>query len=110
MKIDRILCLCAVIAFPHVALAEPESNNQSQSMEIVHAIIDFCGQVDPANATKYQEKSRHMFGEVSTHEHEHELHKVGKTDKTIDAYAQTQAALGEISKQDAVAACRGFLQ
>lgn len=113
MKIDRILCLCAVIAFPQFALAEPQFNNQSQPMEIVHAIIDFCGQVDSANASKYQERSRLMFGEAFAreHEHGHELHKAGeKTDKTIDAYAQTQTALGEISKQDAVVACKGFLE
>lgn len=112
MKIDRILCLCAVIAFPQFALAEPQSNNQST--EIVHAIIDFCAQSDPVNAAKYQELARHMFREASTHDmykvEDHESDKAGDSGKFVSVYEQTRAALGEIPKHDAVADCRGMLE
>jgi hypothetical protein len=106
MKIYRILCLCTVIALPQFALAERESSDQS--IEVVHAIIDFCAQVDPANASMYQKQSRSMFHEVSASEHDVDMH--GKDDKYENAYEMTRAALGKIPKQDAVVACRGFLK
>ena len=106
MKIYRILCLCAVIVFPQAAWAEPQSGNQS--MEIVHAIIDFCAQVDPANASKYQKQSRLMFHEVSALA-ERDMDGKGEG-KYVSAYEQTRTALGKVPKQDAIPACRGFLE
>lgn len=105
MKIYRILCVCAVIAFPQATLAERESG--SQSMEIVHAVIDFCSQVDPANASKYQNQSKAMFHEVSAHA---ERDRDDKGGRNVDMYDQTRAALAKIPKQNAVSACRGFLE
>lgn len=119
-KIDRILCLCAVFAFPfafpQVALADAR-DNQSQSMETVHAIIDFCTQVDPGNASQYQKQASLMFNEAFTaghgrgvSGHGNEMDKHGKHGANINAYVQTQIALGKIPKQDAELACKGFLE
>ncbi len=103
MKIDRMLCLFAVVAFPQLALAEPQFNSQAAGE--TQAIIDFCAQTNGVNTTKYQEQARSMFQNVS----EHDLGKFQSTKEYKDAYAQTQAALGQIPGNDAVEACQGFL-
>jgi hypothetical protein len=117
MRIDRILCLCAVITLPQLASAEPQSDNQSQSMETVHAIIDFCAQVDPGNASKYQKQASLMFRDAFTgghgreeSGHEDEMDRDGKHHTHVNAYEQTRTALGKVSRQDAETACKGFLE
>jgi hypothetical protein len=103
MKIDRVLCLFAVVAFPQLVLAEPQFNNQVAGE--TQAIIDFCAQTNGVNTTKYQEQARSMFRDVS----QRDLGKFQSTKEYKDAYAQTLAALDQIPNNDAVEACQGFL-
>jgi len=103
MKIDRMMCLFAVVAFPQLALAESQFSNQVAGE--TQAIIDFCARTNGVSATKYQEQARFMLRDGS----EHSLGKFQGTKEYKDAYTQTLAALDQISNGDAVEACQGFL-
>lgn len=104
MKTNRILCLCAAIMFPQLALAELPFTDQS--LGTAQATVDFCAQIDPGTATKYQQQVTLLVQGVS----EDEVAKIRSTDDYKDAYARASAALAEVSKPDAAEACNRFLE
>ena len=103
MKTYCILCVAAIV-FPQFAMAEPSFTGQS--LGTVQAMVDFCAQINPDDATTYQENARLVAGEAS----EQELGNARNTGEYKEAYAQTIATLGEVSKHDAEEACKGLVE
>jgi len=103
MKIHCILCVAAIV-FPQFAMAEPSFTGQS--LGTVQAMLDFCAQINPGAATKYQEHAKLVAEDAS----QQALDDARNTGVYKEAYAQTIAALGEVSKHDAEEACKGLVE
>ena len=62
MKILRTICLAAAIVIPQIALAKlPMANDVFGKSE---GSLDFCAQVDPQSAPKYQERKKALVKDV----------------------------------------------
>lgn len=102
MKIHRIIVLLALMAVSNLAIAEcPSSSGLAQ----VDAILDYCGQVDPALAPEASQFKRLLTQGTSGQE----------LDKIIDGkdyqhvYTETKEALSRIPKSVVIAACSDAL-
>lgn len=104
MKIHRILCLCAAITLPQLALAERPFTNQS--LGTTQSTVDFCARINPGAASKYHEQAGLLVQGVP----EQEVAKVRDSDEYKEAYAKASASLGEVAKKDAEEACNSFLE
>jgi hypothetical protein len=105
MKNLRTLCLTVVlIAIPEIAPAAPSMT--PMSLGGLEAGVNFCKQVDPKSAAKYDELDK--------------KYTEGMTDKEIaearaerdykDTYAQITDVLKKIPADKAVETCRGLLE
>jgi hypothetical protein len=104
MKIHRILCLGAAIVIPQLALAKlPFTNDAFGKIE---GTLDFCAQVDPQTAAKYQEQKQQIVRDVP----DQELVEARQTQEYKDAYEGISAELGKVSKDQAIKACTEFLE
>jgi hypothetical protein len=103
MKIHRMLCLSALLALPNLALAKlPPSSTLGQ----LEGTLDFCAQLDPQSAAKYQE-----FKKVLVQgEPEKDVAEARQTKEYKDAYDAIGEALGKVEKDKAVKACTSFLE
>lgn len=96
--------LLAALAFSQLALGETEVNHQS--LGAVQAAVDFCMQVKPGDATKYQQQAGYLVSGLS----EVELSKLRSADDYKEAYASTKEALAKVDAHEAAKACGGFLE
>lgn len=103
MRLYRILCLSAVIALPQLALAKLPPNS---ALGQVEGTLDFCAQVDPQSAAKYQELKRLLV----QGEPEKEVAEARKTTEYKEAYDAISEALGKVPKDQAVKACTSLLE
>jgi hypothetical protein len=103
MKIHRILCLSAVIALPQLALAKVPPNS---ALGQVEGTLDFCAQVDPQSAAKYEERKKLLV----QGEPEEEVAESRQTTDYKEAYDAIGEALGKVPKDQAVKACTSFLK
>jgi len=90
MRIFRIACLCAVLAFVPLALAKLAVPNEVLGK--VEGALDFCAQADPQSASKYQEKKKDFVQGAS----DEEVAEARSSQEYKDNY---QAATDELSKQ-----------
>ena len=103
MKIHRILWLSAVLTLPHLALAKlPPSSALGQ----VEGTLDFCAQVDPQSAVKYQEYKKVLVQDAS----EKELAEARKSSEYKEAYDAIGDALGKVPKDQVVKACTSLVE
>jgi len=103
MKIHRMLCVSALLALPNLALAKlPPSSTLGQ----LEGTVDFCAQVDPQSADKYQERKR-LFVEG---EPEKDVAEARKSSEYKSSYDAISEALGKVPKDKAVKACTSFLE
>jgi hypothetical protein len=103
MKIHRILCLSALIALPQLALAELPPNS---ALGQVEGTIDFCAQVDPQSAAKYEERKKLLV----QGQPEKEVAEARKTTEYKEAHDAIREALGKVPKDQAVKGCTDFLK
>jgi hypothetical protein len=104
MKIYRILCLVAAIVIPQLALAKlPFSNDAFGKIE---GTLDFCAQVDPQAAPKYQEQKKQIVRDVP----EQEIVEARDTQEYKDAYEWISAELGKVPKDKAAKTCAASLE
>ena len=103
MKIHRMLCLSAILAFPLLALAKLPPNS---SFGQVEGTLDFCAQADPQSAAKYAEFKKAMV----QGEPEKEVAEARQSSEYKKAYDAIGEALGKVPKDQAVKACTSFLE
>jgi hypothetical protein len=104
MKVYRILCLGAALVLPQLALAElPFPNDAFGKTE---GTLDFCTQVDPQDAPKYQEQKKSLANEVP----EKEVEEARRTQEYRDGYDSTTDELAKAPKEQAVMSCTNFLK
>jgi len=103
MKIHRILCLFAVIALPQLAQATLPPNS---ALGQVEGTLDFCAQVDPPSAAKYEERKKLLV----QGQPENEVAEARKTTEYKEAYDSISEALGKVPKDQAVKSCSDFLK
>jgi hypothetical protein len=104
MKHHRILCLCAAMALPQIALAELAFT--AEALGRVQSTLDFCAEGQPRAATKYQEQAKILVQGVP----KDKVDKVRSTDEYKGAYESAREELGKVSKHDVAEACTGFLE
>jgi len=104
MKIHRILCLVAAILIAELALAKLPFSNETFGR--IDGILDFCAKANPDAAPQYQERKKAMIGDVP----EKEVTEARGTKEYKDAYEGVSAQLGEVKKDQAVAACKAYLE
>lgn len=103
MKLRRILWSAAVV-IPLLASAELPFSNEAFGR--VEGTLDFCAKADPAATTRYQERKKSMAGDVT----DKELAEARGSKEYKDAYEWTRSKLGEVPKDQAVKACKAFLE
>ena len=104
MQTHRIALLLAALVVPRLALAElPFPNDTFGRME---GTIDFCARVDSQSAAKYQEAKKGLVRDVP----EREVIEARRTKKYNDAYEGITAGLDKAAKDQAIAACKAYLE
>jgi hypothetical protein len=104
MRIQRVLCLTAAIVLPQLALAKlPMTNDVLGKAE---GTLDFCAQVDPPAASKYQERKKSLVRGAP----EKEVVEARKTKDYKDGYDWIINELGKATKDQAVETCAAVLQ
>jgi hypothetical protein len=91
MNIKRVLFLCSVAALPQLAMAGTSS---PQALGTVHAILDFCTEVDPRDAASFAA----MWRNVSTGQ------SVGGS-AYQQSYTLVSNELGQTSRQTSAQTC-----
>jgi hypothetical protein len=104
MKIHRILFLASAIVITQIALAKLSFPNDAFGR--IEGTLDFCAKVDPEAAPKCQERKKGIVGDVP----ENELAEARGAKEYKDAYEEISAKLGEVPKDQAVAACKAYLK
>jgi hypothetical protein len=104
MKPHRILGLYAVTLLARIALAD-EPAVSAQALGTTEATLDFCTQVDPRNADRYQAQIKILAQGAS----EKALAKVRKSDEYKQAYDSTTEMFAGIKQRDAVRTCTDSL-
>jgi hypothetical protein len=99
MKIHRILCLCAVIWLPQLALAEVSFS--SQALGMVQATLEFCARVDPRDAATFHAQEGNLVRGVSSPE----LAGAQGTSDYKQAYDLISTALRRLERDDAAETC-----
>jgi hypothetical protein len=104
MKIYRVMCLGATLVIAPLALAKlPFTNDAFGKIE---GTLDFCAQVDPHAAPKYQERKKALVKGVP----EKEVEEARETQEYKGAYDWVTNELDKSPKEHAVDACSAFLQ
>ena len=104
MKTTRTLCLTGALVMAGLALAKlPFSNDAFGRIE---ATLDFCAQAHKEAAARYQERKKAMAGDVP----EQEVAEARGTQEYKDTYQGISAQLAKVPKDQAVAACKAFLE
>ena len=104
LKMKQLSVLLVALAVSQLALGGTEVNQQS--LGTAQATVDFCAQIKPGEAVRFQQQTGILVSDLSTDE----LAKLRNTDDYKAAYAATNAALGKVDVQDAAKACDAFLQ
>jgi hypothetical protein len=103
MRFHRIVCLSALLALPNLALAKLPPNS---ALGQVEGTLDFCAQIDPQSAAKYQEfKKALVQGEP-----EKDVAEARKSSEYKEAYDAISEALGKAPKDEAIKACTSLVE
>jgi hypothetical protein len=104
MKILQILCLGAAIVIPQLALAKlPFTTDVFGKSE---GALDFCVQVNPVAAPKFQERKKALVRDVP----EKEVVEARKTEEYKDGYEWITTELKKFPKDQAMDACTTVLK
>src|SRR5262245_21855467 len=103
MKIHRVLCLGAALMVATLALAKMPYTNDAFGK--VEGTLDFCAQVDPHSASKYQERKKALVKDVP----QKEVDEARESKEYKDAYDWVTDELGKAPKDQAVQACSAYL-
>jgi ABC-type taurine transport system substrate-binding protein len=103
--INRIVWLAAVLVVPQFTMAGKLSFT-NDAFGKAESILDFCAQTDEHSAPKYQEAKQALFRDVP----EKEVAEARKTQEYKDAYDAMGAELGNVPKDQAIKACKQFLE
>ena len=104
MRIHRILFLFTTMLLPQFAADKlPFSNDAFGKIE---ATLDFCVKADSQSASKYQERKKAMVRGVS----EQEVAEARRTKEYKDAYDWMTTEIGKVGRDQAVSACRAYLE
>lgn len=104
MRVQRILCFAAALLLPELAVAKlPFSNELFGKAE---GTLDFCSQVDPPRAEKYQEKKKLVVKDLP----EKEVAEARESDEYKSAYKSTTEEAAKGPKDEAVKSCGVLLQ
>ena len=102
MKIHRILVLLALMAVSNLAVAEcPSGSGLAQ----VDAILDYCGQVDPALAPEVIQFKRLLTQGTPGNE----VEKIIGGKDYQHTYNETKEALSRLPKSEVIASCTATL-
>lgn len=103
MKFHRIGCLSALLALPNLALAKLPPNS---ALGQVEGTLDFCAQLDPQSAAKYQE-----FKKALVHgEPEKDVAEARASSEYKNACDAIGEALGKAPKDEAMKACTSLVE
>jgi len=102
LKIHRIVCLSALLAFPQFAVAEcPKASSLAQ----VEGILDYCAQVDPALAPRVQQFKSVVLHGVP----EKELEVVVQSKDFKQTYTEIRQELSKVPTSTVISACTSTL-
>jgi len=103
MKLHRIVCFSALLAFPNLALAKLPPNS---ALGQVEGTLDFCAHIDPQSAATYQEfKKALVQGEP-----EKDVAEARASSEYKNAYDAIGEALGKAPKDEAIKACTSLVE
>ena len=104
MKIIPIVCLGLVIAIPELALAKlPFENSVFGKVE---STLDYCSQVDPPMAPKYEAKRKALVEGLP----EKEVAEARQTQEYKDGYNEAKTELSKQSKDEVTSTCKALVQ
>lgn len=104
MKIIPVICVGLAIAIPELALAKlPFENSVFGKVE---STLDFCSQVDPPMAPKYEAKKKALVEGIP----EKEVAEARETQEYKDGYNEAKTELTKQSKDEVASTCKGLLQ
>jgi hypothetical protein len=106
MKIQSIVIvsLAAALALPQIAGAKLTIT--PQALGFVESTLDYCAKVDSESASKYEENKKAFVADAT----EEEVDKARSSSEYLEAYDTNTTNLEKASKDDAVKACRPFLE
>ena len=104
MKLEKALCLGVALLIPELALAKlPFSNELFGKVE---GTLDFCTQIDPPKAEKYQEKKKLIVKNLP----DNEVAEARATEEYKTAYHSTTEEAAKGPKDEAVKSCSAALE
>lgn len=104
MKIIPIVCVGLVIAIPELALAKlPFENSVFGKVE---STLDYCSQVDPPMAPKYEAKKKALVEGLP----EKEVAEARQTQEYKDGYNEAKTELSKQSKDEVTSTCKALVQ
>jgi hypothetical protein len=104
MKGFRIVCLSAVLALAPLALAKLALPNDAFGR--IEGSLDFCAQVDPDSAAKYQEHKKILVQGAS----DQEVAEARASKEYKDGYAAADDELGKQPKDRVKKTCAAALE
>lgn len=104
MKIIPVICVGLVIVIPELALAKLPFENAVFGK--VESTLDFCSQVDPPMAPKYEAKKKALVEGIP----EKEVAEARETQEYKDGYNEAKTELTKQSKDEVASTCKGLLQ
>jgi hypothetical protein len=105
MKIYRIVILSLAVGFVFPQFAGAKISITPQTLGFVEATLNFCGKVDPDSTAKYKEREKSFVGDAT----QAELVKARGTSEYTESYDSTSSNLEKTKKDEAVKACKAFL-
>jgi hypothetical protein len=106
MKIHPIALLSLAVTFALPQVAGAKLTMTPQALGFVESTLDYCGKVDSESATKYEERKKAFVADAT----KEELDKARSDSEYLQAYDTNTTALEKAPKEDAVKACKAFLE
>jgi len=104
MRIQAVFCFAAAVLISQLALAEmPMSNDLFGKSE---STLDFCAQVKPDSAAKYQERKKSLVKGAT----EKEVAEARESKEYQDGYASVTNEMRTLPKDQVSDACNAILQ
>lgn len=104
MKSFSIACVFAALVFAPLALAKLAVPNDAFGS--IEASLDFCAQVDPQSASKYQEQKKLLVQGAS----DQEVAEARASKEYKDAYDAVTEEMGKQPKEKAKKTCAAALE
>lgn len=101
----RLLCLLSVLLLPQFAVSEdlPFTN---EALGKIEGTLAYCAQIHSDAAAKYKERSKQFTKDLP----EKAVADARKSDEYQKAYKSIKDELGKVPEDQAVQACKAFLE